>query len=125
MYARMPTCRHRMRSAAVLAAIALLASPLTGAAHADSTFAALTGVVSLDGTPVPGATVTLTILPAPGTFTDAPYRAEPTAMGRTGSDGRFEIPLPAVDQHVIDLASINSDTINYWIQAFYNDAQRS
>lgn len=106
----------------VLAALALVAAPLcTGQALAGPPAAALTGVVTLVGSPVARATVTVTPLPLPGTTWPAQYRAEPLAVGRTDATGHFTLPLDVGASLAHAAAEANSDIVNFWVQAFYND----
>jgi hypothetical protein len=117
-----PVLRRNARRSAILAAVALLVAPLS-AAHGATPVptGVLTGVVTLAGQPVSGATVTVTALPGLDAPT-GPFRQEPMASGTTSATGRFSIPL-AVNQNIIDMANLNGDYVNYWVQAFYNDVE--
>jgi hypothetical protein len=104
----------------LVVALALLAAPLSVGQAFASPAAALTGVVTLKGSPVAGATVTVTALPLPGTEWPTQYRATPLAIGRTGVTGHFTIPLDVSGSLAYLAAQVNSDTVNMWVQAFYN-----
>jgi hypothetical protein len=116
--------RRAGRGSALLAALALLAVPLSAArADTGAPTGVLTGVVTVAGRPVSGAIVTVTALPGLEAPT-GPYRQQPMASGTTSATGRFSVPL-TVSKTIVDLASVNSGYVNYWVQAFYNDAAAS
>jgi hypothetical protein len=104
---------------ALALAIVAVGAVLTAASANVPTAGVLTGVVTLDGKGVEGATVTLTFMPgldAP----QGPVRQTPLASVETSGTGGFTLPLGVTDT-IRNFAAQNSDRVNYLVQAFYRD----
>ncbi|MDQ1711922.1 MAG: hypothetical protein QOE45_1372 [Frankiaceae bacterium] len=105
------------RRAAVIVALAVGGTVITGPAQAGPSTPAVRGVVTLAGVPVGGADVTLTVVPGLDAPT-GPYRTSPLAVVSTDPSGHFAIPL-AVTQAIADQATANGYYANFVVQAFY------